>query len=1312
MKTLALFIAQATYDPDQNKQKWEDLKEAANEASLLAEKLDASDYYENVLKDLLKGGNKTTIEQQLDEWLRNVPRDATVLFVWCGHGYFDGNKHYLVCHNTPKSAPINPFNAIETGAFGTLLGGCSARSVLLILDTCYSDAGAIDVAKTLAETLQLQAPSPGQQRAFTIIASAHSLEKAPETVFLKALNSALFDVNLGYDKREWSIRNQFIHTSDLSACTRILLPPDAPQPHYKVVEGDQQRFLPNPLYRSGLPDENVEEHQWRLSRSDGAEHFDLSARGIEIGARGSFFTGRTEIMQNLTHWLDTAEHGIRIVTGDPGAGKSAIMGRLATLSDPNYREIALQAGTFREGRDPAPRLNTFDAVIHAKGKTLDDCTQALARDLHAGNETANRITPQDLIETLRKKRQPLTVMFDALDEAASGEAEKIASQLVKSLSMLPRTRILVGSRRSLDGRVVPAGESRHDRLRAAFGSESIIDDLSDQTNSNNDIADYVSKRLRNSGLHQDTPQEAIEQAAVRVARRANGSFLYARIVSRTLQEERNLNGALPENAVEAFKQDLTVRFGREERKVDDLLSALAWAEGKGLTRSVWPLVANAIARRRQPYDRKDVAWVLDHAGWHIIEAEEEGYAVYRLAHQALTDHYRQQIDEGEAQKAIVAALTAERKGADWLEADDYIQRNLAAHAVKAGTLDTLIQDIGYLSIADPRRLLALPKTESLAAQPYADLYHRIGERLIGLSPRERMPLIHLGALMDEPDIAETLLPPVFNGWQGLWARVRKSSPHRMLVERKDIFFVSVAFGIIDGRPVIVSGSRDAALRLWDARSGAQIGAPLTGHIDRVISVAFGIIDGRPVIVSGSRDAALRLWDARSGAQIGAPLTGHTDSVNSVAFGIIDGRPVIVSGSRDDTIRLWDARSGAQIGAPLAGHIDRVISIAFGIIDGQPVIVSGGDDGTIRLWDARSGAQIADPMTGHIDRVTSIAFGIIDGRPVIVSGGNDRTLRLWDAQSEAQIGAPPTGHIDSVTSVAFGIIDGRPVIVSGSRDGTVRLWDTQSGAQIGVPLTGHTDSVNSVAFGIIDGRPVIVSGSRDAALRLWDARSGAQIGGALTGHTDSINSVAFGIIDGRPVIVSGGDGGTIRLWDARSGAQIADPMTGHIDRVTSIAFGIIDGRPVIVSGSRDDTIRLWDARSGAQIGGALTGYIDPINSVAFGIIDRRPVIVSGEDNGTVSLWDAQSGAQIADPMTGHEWRVNSVAFGIIDGQPVIVSGSDDHTLRLWNGSAEILNILIGEPILSICLTDRSQIIAGLTRGLIAIDLRKPDSIQND
>ncbi|KAJ3897008.1 WD40-repeat-containing domain protein, partial [Lentinula edodes] len=142
--------------------------------------------------------------------------------------------------------------------------------------------------------------------------------------------------------------------------------------------------------------------------------------------------------------------------------------------------------------------------------------------------------------------------------------------------------------------------------------------------------------------------------------------------------------------------------------------------------------------------------------------------------------------------------------------------------------------------------------------------------------------------------------------------------------------------------------------------------PLQGHEYWVDSVAFSPDGTR--IVSGSADKTLRIWNARTGAQIGVPLQGHEHWVNSVAFSPDGTR--IVSGSADKTLRIWNARTGAQIGVPLQGHEDPASSVAFSP-DGTR-IVSGSYDKTLRIWDARTGAQIDVPLQGHDSWVYSVA----------------------------------------------------------------------------------------------------------------------------------------------------------------------------------------------------------------------------------------------------------------------------------------------------------------------------------------------------
>ncbi|TDL24538.1 WD40 repeat-like protein, partial [Rickenella mellea] len=453
--------------------------------------------------------------------------------------------------------------------------------------------------------------------------------------------------------------------------------------------------------------------------------------------------------------------------------------------------------------------------------------------------------------------------------------------------------------------------------------------------------------------------------------------------------------------------------------------------------------------------------------------------------------------------------------------------------------------------------------------------------------------------------------------------------------------------------IIVSGSDDKTLRLWDAKSGAVIGQALTGHSDGVNCVAFS--PDSSIIVSGSNDGTLCLWHAKLGTIIGEPLKGHNGHVICLAFSP-DGLK-IVSGSLDKTLYLWNVKSGAAIGVPLKGHSGQIEDVAFSP-DGS-MIVSCSDDKTLCLWNVQLGVAIGKPLKGHTGSVSHVVFS--SNSSLIVSCSVDKTLRLWDAKLCAAIGEPLKGHTGLITDIAFSP-DGS-IIVSGSYDKTLRLWNATSGTAIGEPLKGHSTHVLCVAFSP-DGSMILVSGSSDKTLYLWNAKSGAAIGGPLKGHTEAVVCVAFSP-DGS-MIVSGSYDNTLCLWNSKLDITIEEPLNSHSDEVVCVAFSP-DGS-TIASGSYDNTIYLWDAKSGKAIGGPFNCHSGPIRCIAFS--PDGLIIVSGSDDETLYLWDTKLGVVIWGPLNGHSDGVRCVAFSP-DGSR-IVSGSYDSTLRLWNTKS-------GEPI---------------------------------
>ena len=63
-----------------------------------------------------------------------------------------------------------------------------------------------------------------------------------------------------------------------------------------------------------------------------------------------------------------------------------------------------------------------------------------------------------------------------------------------------------------------------------------------------------------------------------------------------------------------------------------------------------------------------------------------------------------------------------------------------------------------------------------------------------------------------------------------------------------------------------------------------------------------------MIVSGSCDKTIKIWDSNSGGLL-KTFEGHTDNVTSVNF-TTDGKKIL-SSSKDKTVKLWDSETGKQ-----------------------------------------------------------------------------------------------------------------------------------------------------------------------------------------------------------------------------------------------------------------------------------------------------------------------------------------------------------------------------------------------------------------
>ena len=1022
------------------------------------------------------------------------------------------------------------------------------------------------------------------------------------------------------------------------------------------------------------------------------EHWDPHGRGVEQAARpGWFFTGRRRVLSQLVAWLtaapDSADN-IRVITGGPGSGKSAVLARLVTLSNPAYRAsmpVPLAAD------DPVADLRTgaIDIAVHARTAPVSEVVSVLAVAVGA--------PPSDLdalIDRLLQRHEPFTIAVDALDEADDPYVLALALRKLASQTADAGVRLLVSTR--------PGGPDR--RLITALGLSAEDDDpalLNLDTLaylSQDDLAEYVRRRLLSTDVPPaqglpDTPyrcEEALaSQIADAVARAAYPSFLIGQLVSRELllrAQPVTLHDPtwqqFPKTVAEAMDQYLAstgAQVGHD--RVEDLLRPLAYARGDGLPlddAGLWPRLATALARPGRSYTASDVATLLDTATDYLIETVITGQAAYyRLYHQALSDrlrdrdqnHHRPVSAMQAVYQCLLATVRRDPNGArDWPTAHPYLLYHLAAHAADSGQLKGLLDDPGYLVVADPGRLFASLQRSGQPAEGNLQIYRhayphlRPGSDLAG----ERASYLQLAARRHSSLLAGQLGQlPLHQPWAARWVRGQRPHPH-YIVGSLGSEVNTVTVGERRGRPVIISGRYDGTVEVCDLDTGEPAFSPIPSHDEGPVALAVSVRHGRPVIVSSDiLGATIRVWDLDTGEPILGPLTGDPGSAYAVAAGMRHEQHVIISGKHDGTVHVWDLDSGEPVLGPLTGHNGRVNAVAVGQRHGRPVIVSGSDDRTVRVWDLDTGEPTLSPLTGHDDWVSAVAVGDLQGEPVIVSGSYDGTIRVWDLGCGEPALSPLTGHDDPVTAVAVGVVRGRPVVISGGFDRTVRVWDLDTGEPVLGPLTGHYEIVNAVAVGERHGRQVIISASHDKTVRVWDQDTDKSALGPLTGHDDAVDAVAVGVRRGRPVVISGGFDRTVRVWDLDTGEPVLGPLTGHASAVCAVAVGERRGRPVIVSGGDDETVRVWDLDTGEPVLGPLTGHDGLVRAIAIAVRRGRPVIISGSFDQTVRVWDLGTGEPVLGPLTGHGGTVTAVTVGERHGRPVIISGSDDETVRVWD-----------------------------------------------
>lgn len=868
------------------------------------------------------------------------------------------------------------------------------------------------------------------------------------------------------------------------------------------VEGRFDRYIPLMLL---LMHRVLHRLPWLMEGDDAAGHFARRSSGQRAGATSTIdlFHGRQTAVTKLREWLSAGESPgqVMVVTGQPGAGKSAVISRggLAVARE----------------RDGYPQWRGL--MFHARNARAHDFRSAVA-DLVGADDDSTNDTLLKEVDQLGESRHGhrWVVLIDGLDEAASAQDRHLIASLLADLARRPWMRAAVGTRALSSAGPFAAGS-----LLRAFevyqpDADNLIDLDADDYFNAEDLIALVGDLLCQRGERYPAPPSAAwknyrpdgelrSAVAEVIAGRAGRNYLVAVLTASRLARDRAVidprvpgfdPAALPTSVGGALDRFLSARA--DGHQLRGLLVALAYASGSGIDDSTWRAFAEVLG---YPVTQAALDELRDSAvADYLLQTTTEQHGlVCRLFHQALVDHLLARRDERRDQCAILATLLAmvpmmKDGHRNWTKAPAYVLHHLATHAAAAEELESLLDDAGYVLSAEPDALqAAVQQVRNVRLQLAVSGMGRgdVTERAQNL---QRAARIH--GVDDLADDVDRVVP--HRRWFSPWIHMEGGSydhesvkfiePHGCRTANVEAF----AFLSWGGYPQVALSSL----------GGVDVRRLADGALTRRFG-GFGSFNfmrfGSPREEPGDVPEGHLAWIWDDGQELTFPY-GHNLSVLSVATGVINGQPVIVSGGDDGTVALWHFSEGPNC-AVEAEQRQQMIrawenrpdgqwagrqwgwirSVGLSSVEGRPVVLACELSGEIHVLDAVTGTEIGEPI--HYGwYLWCASTGDMDGVPVVVAGGSpnprgregtDGSLRAWNIETRQPIG-PPMMHDETVRGIALTHYDDQPAAVSIDTMGTVRIWDLAKSRLLNETATQYRTIKGPIAIADVDGRRVLLT----------------------------------------------------------------------------------------------------------------------------------------------------------------------------------------------------------------------------------------------
>ncbi len=367
----------------------------------------------------------------IDKDLIGAADDEALVIYLTGHGLAPaGPQHFLRLPDTHTYRPLA--TAFPTAELIAAALDSPAEHVLVMVDSCFSGR----LAEELDRTLKALHPDRHALSSLVVLAAGNE----DSTPRLRAFASALAAVHAhcadeanGYARSHlsWEDFHTILDTvwdPAQMADIHVLWPPRSVS--RRLAARELSPCLPNPGHTNTTLLEDARS-QLGWTRPDVDDYWITRASGQMSGDAGWYFTGRTALVTRMNAFLAGSDSTL-IVTGQAGSGKSALLARLVTLSDPRFCDNPV----YRPYLEAIPEelrvpIGAIDAAVLARSTDPQELSAALYRALtgepvSAGTD-ASELLRGHARSTLARTGRPLTVVVDGIDEAKTPAASSPTS---------------------------------------------------------------------------------------------------------------------------------------------------------------------------------------------------------------------------------------------------------------------------------------------------------------------------------------------------------------------------------------------------------------------------------------------------------------------------------------------------------------------------------------------------------------------------------------------------------------------------------------------------------------------------------------------------------------------------------------------------------------------------------------------------------------------------------------------------------------------------------------------------------------------